>query len=323
MEGRAMDTLPEGWRMVEAELGGPTIGAPSGEQFPSRLEALEGLVRQGRGQKVLREMRMAMVEVEGWQESSLLPDGWIYKVMRRGKSFRSSGILWSSEVTYSTREGATLASVMTVKKYMEDSSRCNFEDLTNYQAFLREDGTTAAELLGQVRDSVEVAPWGLKKYKSNQKPGCKVPAGRAACRKVSSIKEPWTDGYDSDEETKTEKDEKPIETSVVKPKKEYIPFTFEMRTTLNAKSARRTINMTRAARRPCVRIVDDVEESSRSVQKVKSSDTSVKPEEPVAKRKFDQITQSYPDLKITHPREDAVIKNIVKSKRLKLARHIG
>ena len=115
--------------------------------------------------------------------------------MKRGRSFGNSGTLWSSEVTYSTREGATLSSVIAVKKYMEDSPRCNFEDLTNFQAFLREDGTTAEELLGQVRDSVEVAPWGLKKYKSNQKP-----AAKAAGRKVSSVKEAWTDDYDSDEE---------------------------------------------------------------------------------------------------------------------------
>ena len=295
--------------------------APSGEHFTNRLEVLEGLVRQGCGQQVLREMRRSMVEVDGWQESSLLPDGWIYKVMKRGKSFRSSGILWSSEVAYSTREGATLSSVMAVKKYMEDSPRCNFEDLTNFQAFLREDGTMAEMLLGQVRDSVEVAPWGLKKYISNQKP-----AGKAAGRNVSSVKEHWTDDYDSDEEIKTEKDEedeKPVETSVVKPKKDYKPFIFEMNPTENAKSARKTINMTRAARRPFVMIVEDSEETPRNLEKVKSSDIPVQPKEPAAKKKFDHINQAYPDLKITHPREDAVIKNIVKSKRLKLARHIG
>ena len=152
-----MDTLPEGWRMVDAGVRGSSIVAPSGEHFTSRLEVLECLVRQGSGQKVLREMRRSMVEVDGWQESSLLPDGWIYKVMKRGRSFGNSGTLWSSEVTYSTREGATLSSVIAVKKYMEDSPRCNFEDLTNFQAFLREGGTTAEELLGQVLSLIHIS----------------------------------------------------------------------------------------------------------------------------------------------------------------------
>ena len=81
-------------------------------------------------------------------------------------------------MVFLAKEGARLCSVAAVKEYMERSPKYNFEDLINFKAFLREDGTTPGELREQIQRSVEVAPWGLKKYKSNQKPGARLPSAQ-------------------------------------------------------------------------------------------------------------------------------------------------
>ena len=57
-----------------------------------------------------------------------------------------------------TKEGASLFSMAADKEYMENSPKYNFEDLTNFKALLREDGTTPEDLKMQILRSVEVAP---------------------------------------------------------------------------------------------------------------------------------------------------------------------
>ena len=80
-----------------------------------------------------------MIQLEGWTESPLLPEGWLFKVLKVGeaRAFRSTsnigGKLWSSEMVYLTKEGASLSSMAEVKEYMEKSPKYNFEDLTNFR----------------------------------------------------------------------------------------------------------------------------------------------------------------------------------------------
>ena len=136
-----------------------------------------------------------MVELEGWAETHLFPDGWIFKVpnfpilcfffshlvlppisfyntlkvVKFSASRTIGGKLWSSQMVFLTKEGDRLCSVAAVKEYMERYPKNNFEDLINFKAFLREDGTTPGELREQIQRSVEVAPCWLKKYKSRCK----------------------------------------------------------------------------------------------------------------------------------------------------------
>ena len=83
-------------------------------------------------------------------------------VSGEARAFKSTsnigGKLWSSEMVYLTKEGASLSSMAADKEYMEKSPKYNFEDLTNFKALLREDGTTPEDLKMQILRSVEVAP---------------------------------------------------------------------------------------------------------------------------------------------------------------------
>ena len=243
-----------------------------------------------------------MVELEGWAETHLLPDGWIFKVpifpilcflfsyfvlppisfyntlkvVKDGISgeFSASrtigGKLWSSQMVFLAKEGDRLCSVAAVKEYMERSPKYNFEDLINFKAFLREDGTTPGELREQIQRSVEVAPWGLKKYKSNQKPGARLPSAQKPDKiLLESVKEDeWSEDdeedeanipydADSDEEAKDEKN------LGRKPKNDYEPFVYEMIPTKKAKELRMDLNMLTIARRPFKLILNETIERAK------------------------------------------------------------
>ena len=233
------------------------------------------------------------------------------------------GKLWSSQMVFLAKEGDRLCSVAAVKEYMERSPKYNFEDLINFKAFLREDGTTPGELREQIQRSVEVAPWGLKKYKSNQKPGARLPSAQKPDKiLLESVKEDeWSEDdeedeanipydADSDEEAKDEKN------LGRKPKNDYEPFVYEMIPTKKAKELRMDLNMLTIARRPFKLILNETIERAKED---KNEDTL---ESCDRKRKFD-LAQFYPELKIEYPRESELIKNVVRSKRQRSSRHIG
>ena len=254
-----------------------------------------------------------------------------FKVMKLGVSgeARASGAtggkLWSSQMVFLAKEGNRLSSMAAVKEFMEKSPKYNFDDLTNFRAFLREDGTTPEELRNQIQRSVEVAPWGLKKYKSNQKPGSRLLSQKPNqnLSTTSFIEDEWSEEEDeanipydddSDEEVKDE------DKMVRKAKKDYEPFVFEMRPTKAGKELRMELKMLTLARRPFKLILNENPKSTNDEESQhQNEDTLVSSDR---KRKLD-LAQNYPELKIEYARESEMIKNIVKSKRQRSSRHIG
>ena len=148
-------------------------------------------------------------------------------------------------MVYLTKEGASLSSMAAVKEYMEKSPKYNFEDIINFRSFLREDGTTPEDLRMQILRSVEVAPWGLKKYKSNQKPGKRTSLPQKVLP-LPTKKDEWSeededeanipyDEDDSDEEVKTK--------ASSKSKKDYKPFVYVTIPSRTVKEMRNSMNM--------------------------------------------------------------------------------
>ena len=233
----------------------------------------------------------------------------------------TGGKLWSSQMVYLVKEGTRLSSMAAVKEFMEKSPKYNFDDLTNFKAFLREDGTTPEELRNQIQRSVEVAPWGLKKYKSNQRPGARLLSQKPNQNLSTTVSK--EDEWSEEEEEEEEEDEANIpydddsddevkDNLVRKPKKDYEPFVYEMKPTKKAKELRMELKMLTLARRPFKLILNETNERTNE-DASESSDR---------KRKLD-LAQSYPELKIQYPRESELIKNVVRSKRQRSSRHIG
>jgi hypothetical protein len=319
------------------------------EQGAGGLPELRRLAGQGRGQVALRAVRRRMVAEEGWQESHMLPEDWLFKVTVQGPTTRLdprsgravSGVLWSSEVVFLAKDLTELHSQRAVKEHMDQSPRYNFEDITNFRAFIREDGTTAEALLRQIRDSVEVAPWGLKKYKSNQKPGAQRPrksnVGRSVdtrgffqsssklvqstrSRTIHDKKEDWSD-EDTEDEISYEHDKEDdqiydIKTEIkenveAKPrvKSKYLDYQpgwmHVMKPNEKVKIARSDLNMIRVGRRPFVEIIKEEKTEKETAVDL----TGIK-------RKYDEI-------KTEHSKEDAATNVIPKCKRSKTARNVG
>ena len=295
--------IPEGWKVLTSKEGRERIVSPSGDQYSSVLGALRGCIRQGLGQRGLRMVRGWLVAAQGWRESTLLPPDWLYRVARRGRS----GQLWDCDITFLAKDGAEFSSMRAVKAAMEAKPGLyNHEDLSNAAAFLRNDGTTGADILAGIHDSVDVAPGGLKKYLSNQKTGSLPRAsvttqGLEWRRRRLEIQKSEEDEEDDEYEVitseddpedviKTERDaidserddnviktESESETRKVSKYSAYKPgWLHIMRPTPAAKKARKTFHMLRLARRPFVPIVKEerrmVAERSEPERVVRNSD---------------------------------------------------
>ena len=143
------------------------------------LEAFLLLVSGGAGLKEQRKMKREMVKNRGWKESRNLPDDWIFREMKT----RSSMKLWSSDITYISKEGEVLFGINNVKHYMEQSPKYN-----GFSAFLREDGTTAEDIQIEIRNSVNIAPKGLLKYTSNMDANSEFKVPKVPKSSVSKVK---------------------------------------------------------------------------------------------------------------------------------------
>ena len=240
----------------------------------------------------------------------------------------TGGKLWSSQMVYIAKEGTRLCSMAAVKEFMEKSPKYNFEDLTNFKAFLREDGTTAEELRNQILRSVEVAPWGLKKYKSNQKPGSRLLSQKPNQNLLTAVskEDEWSDEEEEEDEANVpyddDSDEDVKDNLVRKPKKDYEPLIYEMKPTRKGKELRTKLKMLTLARRPFKLILDEEANEKTSDDATETGQNEDTLESSDRKRKLD-LVQSYPELKIEYPTESEMIKNVVRSKRQRSSRHIG
>jgi len=79
MEGS--ETVPEGWRIrnVKGSSGKTSLLSPSGNAYSSRKIALQSMINMGSAKKDIDAMRSKLVH-EGWTNSELLPNNWVYKV---------------------------------------------------------------------------------------------------------------------------------------------------------------------------------------------------------------------------------------------------
>ena len=87
--------LPDAWSILKEEGDQEVIVSDPGEQFESWKASLHSMIHLKRGQKVLTAIRRCMIQLEGWTESPLLPEGWIFKVLKVGvsgeaRAFRST-----------------------------------------------------------------------------------------------------------------------------------------------------------------------------------------------------------------------------------------
>ena len=130
------DTLPPGWmkRSGRTQEGQEQerILSPEGEQFRSRFNALQSLVKQEAPRTEIEQMKALLVH-EGFQTSNLLPPKWLYK--RISESTDSAGRI-STNSAYIADSGELFESVKSAIEYLQSVSPPNLEKLVeNFKEF--------------------------------------------------------------------------------------------------------------------------------------------------------------------------------------------
>ena len=97
------ESVPKGWkrRICEGESKAEFILSPTGAQFKSRYVAIQDMIKNEFDEEEVKEMKSKMIEFEGWEESELLPKGWMYKVHWEGLTKDNK---WSSNIHYLSKE---------------------------------------------------------------------------------------------------------------------------------------------------------------------------------------------------------------------------
>ena len=124
--------LPPGWK--SRSVGSRDfVVSPEGEQFNTTRLALKEMVRRGVNVEALRRLRESMAEREGWEESGLLPENWMFKYERYKTQNRDH-----SRVIFLTSEGELIHSFLNAIKSMESNSIYDSDDLANLNNFMKE-----------------------------------------------------------------------------------------------------------------------------------------------------------------------------------------
>ena len=122
------------------------------------------MVKRGCRKEEEKEMRTKLREFEGWEESLLLPAGWMYKVHWEGFTNKK----FSSNVSYLSREGKSFESIQTATDFMKLKGYYQSE-ITNCSEFLKFRNKTTIESRFSWESSESVPPgWKVRSLESRQ-----------------------------------------------------------------------------------------------------------------------------------------------------------
>jgi len=130
------ETILPGWKMriSESENEWQFYLSPEGRQYRSRFVAVQDMYKRGYNLDDIEAMKQLMVEYEGWERNSLLPKGWIFKIISEGFTKDNK---WYSTLHYLSSEGETFESMRTIIEHMKSNpSRYSERDMENCKEFL-------------------------------------------------------------------------------------------------------------------------------------------------------------------------------------------
>ena len=128
------ETVPAGWkvRTSTGSSGKEYILRPDGQQFPSRINAMMHLIKDGYNDADISAMKEKL-EYEGWKYDEFLPDGWMFKIVCEGFTKEDK---WYNTIFYLSRDGEQLESMKHVIDHMEKNEEYSERDIENCKLFL-------------------------------------------------------------------------------------------------------------------------------------------------------------------------------------------
>ena len=128
------DTLPIGWmkRPGVGQNESERILSPEGEQYRSRFNALQNMVKNGCSRFEIDDMKSNLVH-EGWESIELLPEGWLFKRIWEGTDSNGRTI---SNTHYISDEGHLFESVKSAIEFMQSyTTDNNDEQIERFKQF--------------------------------------------------------------------------------------------------------------------------------------------------------------------------------------------
>ena len=124
--GNTSLNLPTGWK---SRICGDRefVVSPEGEQYGSSRLALMELVRRGVDESVLEAFRNSMLD---WKRSKLLPEGWMYRMVRRAG--RDGARDRTGQIEFLDERGGWVRGRVAAKEKLKNQSH---EKLQKFQEF--------------------------------------------------------------------------------------------------------------------------------------------------------------------------------------------
>ena len=126
------ESVPVSWkvRTSAGSSGKEYILRPDGQQFMSRINALQHLIKEGYDEADLRVMKNKLC-YEGWTTSEYLPSGWLYKIICEGYTRDNK---WYNTISYFSSEDELLESMKHVQEHMEKHPKYDENEPGNFVA---------------------------------------------------------------------------------------------------------------------------------------------------------------------------------------------
>ena len=105
------DSVPQGWkvRIAEGKTGKEFFLSPDGKMFPSRIVAVQHMIREQFNQDDIDLMKLKLIEHEDWFHHGKLPSDWLIKENRQNKY----------HVNFLTRQGDVIESFSQAFDYIQ------------------------------------------------------------------------------------------------------------------------------------------------------------------------------------------------------------
>ena len=92
------------------------------------------MFKKGYSTQEIEEMKVKMINYEGWQRSQYLPSGWMFKIYWEGFTKEKE---WTQNIRYLSREGVPYESMKNVLEFIVDRAGYSKTDVENCKEFVR------------------------------------------------------------------------------------------------------------------------------------------------------------------------------------------
>jgi len=193
------DTLPPGWkkRPTTGKNDAESILSPEGEQYRSRFNAVQNMVKKGCSLDEIDEMKDMLIH-EGWESIEFLPDGWLLKRIWEGTDAHGRIV---TTIHYMSDEGELFENPKVALEYIKANSvDYTEEQVANFQEFqtiLRK--TSVLKRDGWLEDETVPTGWKRRVIGASGRESILRPDGKQFMTRCSALQAMMEENHDDED----------------------------------------------------------------------------------------------------------------------------